>query len=395
MHFRFDKAKPGNGGLRWDSEGCKTDSGRYNYNKLEATIRYQFPCGGQIADVACERRRIQGRYRTTNDGAHLSHRSWNFQAVSCDAIRWLTLIQEWHQAIRGMKSGDIQPMRRFVTERECRFWSDELAPFSSAIVLKSEIKKSREGLVGRAVRLWAADKQRGYKSKGELSHYWLVIRDVMPNSDSQLVFEGQVSTDTELLAVLDEHKCERYAGGVDGTWDTKNVKELCFRNGLNMFAANQSHKGGFLHKDGVRRFYDDGKLIHLDLNLPPRFDYTYSASGVAPCQAEPTIISYNLAGMLENFFFIRSHERNVTSNGGDDFIRWDVPSDVSEDYQKQIDCWERVSVKQRKTNDEVEGFRKRYEADHMTMCEAYIAMMMEIGGFISSRLTEMGVERSK
>jgi hypothetical protein len=396
MHFRFSPTKPELGGLRWDSDGCKMDGGRFNYNKLERTIRYQMPCGHEVKDHASERRRIKGAYsHAKNEGAHVSHRSWNFEAVSCDSIRWLTLIQEWHSAIRAQRSGDIEPMRRFVTERECRFWGEDSIPFSGAIVLKSEIKKSREGLEGRAVRLWAADKQRGYRSKGELSHYWLVIRDVMPDASSQLVFEGQVSTDTELLAVLDEHQCERYAGGVDGTWDTKHVKEFCFRNGLNMFAANASHKGGFLHSDKVRRFYDDGKLLHLDLNMPPRFDYTYSADGVVPSQAEPTIISYNLAGMLENFFFIRSHEQNVKANGGSDFIAWEVPGDVSEDYQKQIDCWERVSVKQRKTNDEVEGFRKRYEADHMTMCEAYIAMMMEIGGFISSRLTEMGVERNK
>lgn len=394
MHFRYNPSKPELGGLRWDSDGCRMDKGRFNYNKLEATIRYQFPCGHDIKDHPSERRRIVGRYsKPKNEGAHISHRSWNFEAVSCASIRWLTLIQEWHSAIRAQKNGDLEPMRRFVTERECRFWSEDSIPFNSPIVLNTAIKKSREGLAGATSRLWAADKQRGYRAKQELSHYWLVIRDVASNGDSQLVFEGQISTDTELLAVLDEHKCARCAGGIDGTWDTKHVKEFCFRNGINMFAANASHKGGFLHKDGVRRFYDDGKLLHVDLNMPPRFDYVFGPGGATASREEPTIISYNVAGMLENFFFIRSHEANVKANGGTDFIKWDVPADVSEDYQKQIDCWERVSIKQRNTNDEVEGFRKRYESDHMTMCEAYIAMMMDIGGYISERLTSMGVER--
>jgi hypothetical protein len=395
MHFRWNPANPELGGLRWDSDGCKMENGRFNYNKLESTIRYQFPCGFEMRDVASERRTIHGHYSSPrNQGAHVSHRSWNFEAVSCDAIRWLSLIQEWHSSIRAMKGGDSEPLRRFVTERECKFFSDEQRPFLGRVVLNSGITKSRIGLADRAVRLWAADKQRGYRSAGELSHYWLVIRDVMENADSRLVFEGQIGTDSELIGILDEHKCHRFAGGVDASWDTKAVLELCYRNGLNAFMANASHKGWFFHQsEKVKRFYSEGKALHMELKMPPRFNYTATVAGWLPSREEPMVIQYNVAGMLANLFFIREHEGNVRADGGEgDFIRWEVPGDVSEDYQQQNDAWERTTVKQARTNDEVEGFRKTRKADHMTMCEAYIAMMMDIGGFLSNRLTQLGVK---
>ena len=392
MQFRYNPNKPELGGLRWDSEGCKQDDGRFDYNRLERTIHYQFPCGHTIKDHATERRQVRGQYRVTNTGAHISKRSWNFDAVSCDAIRWLTLIQEWHSAIRSVKSGDREPMRRFVTERECRFWNDELVPFQGAIILRPKLTKNRDGLPDRAARLWAADKQKGWKSKGELSHYWLVIRDVMDNCDSRLVFEGKVDTDVELLTVLDEHNCKRYAGGVDASWDTKSVLELCYRNGLNAFMGNASHKGWFTHAaDKVKRFYSEGKPIHLELNMPPRFEYSPTVAGWLPSREEPSVIQYGVAGLLANLFFVRDHELNVTKNGGDDFILWEVPGDASEDYRNQLESWERTSFKQQKTQEEVEGFKKVRKADHMTMCEGYISMMMDIGGFIGNRMVMLGI----
>lgn len=399
MRFRWNPNKPELGGLRWDSEGCKMDGGRFNYNKLAATIRYEFPCGHILHDHAAERRTLRGRYRVTNEGAHISHRSWNFEAVSCDSIRWLSLVQEWHSSIRALKAGDSEPMRRFVTERECRFWSDESIPFRGAVVINPRITKNRDGLPDRAARLWAADKQRGYKSQGQLTHYWLVIRDVLANCDSRLVFEGLVQTDGELISTLDEHHAPRYAGVVDASWDTKAVMEMCYRNGLNAVMANQSHRGLFLHtRDKVRRFYSEAKPIHSELNMRPRFNYTPTAQGWQPAKEEPVIINYNKAGLLRNLFFVRDQKQVVTLNSAPripdtwEYIEWETPGDVSEDYKMQLESWERVSMKQERTKDEIEGFEKKRKDDHMLMCEGYIAMLMDIGGFLPERLATLGLK---
>ena len=390
MHFRFDPAKPELGGLRWDSDGCKTESGRFNYNKLEGTIRYQFPCGYEIRDVASQRRTLIGRYgQPKNEGAHVSHRSWTYEAVACDSIRWLSLIQEWHQAIRALRANDSEPMRRFVTERECKFWSESLRPFNGQILVNTALKKNRDGLPDRAVRLAAFDKQKGRRSLGQLMHYWGVIRDVASNGDSLLVWEGMVHTEADLLAIVKEHEVQPRCVIVDATWDTKHVMEFCYHNGINAVqGSNQNH--WFAHADKIRRYYSEPRAIHLDLNAPPRFDYSGSAAGWQPHVDEPMVWFYNKAGLLSNLMFLRNHKHNITTAnpeaGPDDYIVHDIPGDVSEDYQKQNDSWERKTGTRGRSKEHIEEWRQTRADDHLFMCEAYIANMMDVGGFISRRL---------
>jgi hypothetical protein len=417
MRTRWDDARPDLGGLRYDSEGCKRADGTFDYNKLVPTIRYQFPkgsalqypdndlchCGFEMPnDIRLRREACTTEYSEPyNTGALLNNRSYTYQAVACHNIRWLDLIQEKHNALRSLKNGDDSAWRQYLQERESVFYdASEHRPFQGQIVVNSRIVKDRLGIPDRAARLWAADKQKGYRSQGQMSHYWLVIRDVAADATSQLVFEGQVQTDGELIAILDEYKCLHHCGGVDGSWDGKNVMEFCFRNGLNVFLANQSHKGKFLHKrDKTWRYYSDGmeSPVFRQLNQTrPKFDYVTNGFDYEPAVEEPLIINYNLAGMLNNYFFLRDQAQNVLHHHPDaapeQLIRYDIPSDVSEEYQKQIAAWERVPVRQTKTNEEIEGFRKVKKDDHLLMCEAYIAMLMDIGGILGQRLAELGIK---
>lgn len=399
MQARWDDAKPQLGGLRYDSTDCKKKDGGYDYNKLRKTIRYQMPCGKEIFDTPSERKSLSlsGRYsEPANEGATTSHRSYNFEAVSVDYIPWLKLIQEKHQALRALKAGDSEPWRRYITERECKFYSDESRPFQGQIVLNTARKKDRAGLPGRAARLWAADKQRGYKSLGQLTHYWLVIRDVMESCDSELVYEGLVQTESDLIAILDDHGCERRAGVVDASWDTKNVLEFCYRNGLNAVQGSNQNNW-FTHPDKVKRFFSVMKPIHSELNVPPKNNYSATANGWQPHIDEPQVWFYNKAGLLSNLFFLRHHKANVLNVNSDatesEYITHDVPSDVSDDYKIQNDSWELVSATKGRSKEQIEEWRQTRKDDHMLMCEGYIAMMMDIGGFVGERLQSLGIEK--
>lgn len=388
MHFRWESNHPELGGLRWDTEDVEEEKrGRINYNYIAKTLRYQFPCGHELRDDVGVRRKLAGRYRQTNDGALSSHRSWNYEAVSCDSIRWITLVKEWHLALAAMRAGDLEPLRRFTTERECKFWSEDYRPYVGTIELTPNLIKSRDGMASRVARLWAADKQAGYKARGELSHFWLVIRDVDEHCNSQLVWEGQVATESELVGILDDHKCQRHLGGVDAAWDTKHVLEFCYREGLNAFTANTSHRGLFRHPDGSYRFFADPKPLHRELGMPPRNDYVFANGMSLPTAEEPRVVQHNVAGLLGNLFFIREHEQRVRENGGNDFIAWRVPSDVSDEYRDQLESWERVAIGSK--GGDVEGFKQVHPDDHLLMCEAYIAMVMEMSGLLPSRMTAL------
>lgn len=398
MRTGWDPKHPERGGLWYDRDKCRRDNGTYDYNKLLPTLVYKMPCGHIVHNDIEQRRALSasGRYSEPfNTGALASDVSLRYQAVVCHDIDWLQLVKEKHAALRALRNGNEEPWRIYKQERECEFYSADSRPYQGQVVLNPALVKSREGLKDRAARLWAADKQRGYRAMGQLSHYWLVIRDVMENCDSRLVFEGLVQTDTELISTLDTHNCPRFAGVVDASWDTKAVMEMCYRNGLNAVMANVSHRGLFLHSDKVRRFYAEEKAIHTELNMPPRFNYVQAVNGWAPAREEPMVIFYNKAGLLRNLFFIREHKTAVQANNPKaqrwEWIEHEVPADVSEDYKLQTESWERVSMKQARTNDDVEGFEKKRKDDHLLMCEGYVAMLMDIGGYLGQRLAGLGV----
>lgn len=401
MHFRFNPSKPELGGLRWDSSTRLAD-GKPNYNKLLATIRYQFPCGHEVLDLPHERRTLKGDYSAPkNEGAHISHRSWISEAVSYDQISWLTLIKEWHGAIQALKSGDEEPMFRFVTRRECKFYSPESIPFSGMVIVNNSIVKSRDGLKGRAARFWFADKQKGYAHKGELTHYWLVIRDVMPNCDSQLVFEGLVQTDSDLLARLEEHGCVMQSGAVDCGWDRNNVQQFCYRAGCNAQTTSAQNQYFYHREEKAYRIYSEPEGLHKQMKVPPKHDYVLDKAKMVagkmeyvPASEEPLHWSIHRVGSIKLLFFLRGHQKLVTQNGGTDFIKWEVPGDVSEEYKKQMESWEFKTRKKPATNAIEEICRQRFQADHMLMAEAGIANLMAMSGILSQRLAQMGITES-
>lgn len=400
MHFRWNPDKPELGGLRWDSS-TRLPDGRPNYNRLEQTIRYQFPCGHEVGADPVSRRMVGEYSEPRNEGAHLSHRSWTSEAVSYDQISWLTLIKEWHQAIQALKSGDSEPMFRFVTRRECKFYDPENdLPYHGKIIVNNTIVKSRDGLKDRAARFWFADKQKGYVHRGEMTHYWLVIRDVMLNADSQLVYEGMAQTDADLISRLTEHNCLGQSGAVDCGWDRANVLQFCYRNNFNAQTTSPQDRLFYHRDEKAYRIYSEIEPLckQIAAGFPTKFKVgTRVVNGIVEQvidPEEPKHWNIHRIGSIKLLFFLRNHRQISESNGLKDFIKWELPGDVSEEYKKQIESWEFTQRKVPATNSMAEVCRQRFQSDHMLMCEAGIANLMAMSGILPARLAALGISES-
>lgn len=402
MQFRFDEKRSDLGGLRFDTDAGRSAGGKYNFSKLAPTIRYQMPCGFVVHDTPAERRALVGRYRQTNDGALESHASWTYEGVSVTEIRWLDLVEEWLKACRAKNAGDLAPLEKFVKERECRFWGERSIPFSGMVVVNNSLKQSREGLPGRIARFWFADKQRGYKAKGELRHYWLVIRDVMSNCDSQLVYEGMVQTDNDLIARLGEHECILQAGAVDCTWDRDNVLEFCYRSGCNAQTTSAQDRLFFHPLEKIYRNYSPPDALCKQLKVPPKYPYVLVGSDYKPNPQESLHWSVHRIAHIKLLYFLRGHQETVKRNNGIEFIKWEVPGDVSEEYKRQLESWEFTTKKKPGTNQTIEICRQRFQDDHMLMCEAGIANLMSMAphpdypqlSILSVRLAQLGISEA-
>lgn len=373
MRTRWDDRRPELGGLRYDSEGCRMSDGRYDYGKLEGTIRYQMPCAHVVANRTPDRRALSmsGRYSDPRAGAHPRHRSYIMDGVACDFVSWLTLIQEKHAALRARRLGDPEPWRRYITERECRFYDPSDVPIAGKIILSAGVK-DRNGLPGRAVRFAALDRQQGSIREGELPHWWVVIRDVDKDGNSLLVFEGKCHDDLDVVDVLKRHDVQPHHVVADSGDDTTHVYFFCFRHGFH--AIKGSKVASFAHDDGndgiSQKIFGVEKPLHTMLpgDHAPKYDYVNGA----PDPREPMFWMYSKHGIAERLHWIRA--------GG--ALKHEVPSDVSEDYLSHQEAEELQDHTIPLTGERTKIFVQVKPRNDLLVCERYCAMLMDMGGFI-------------
>jgi len=109
------------------------------------------------------------------------------------------------------------------------------------------------------------------------------------------------------------------------------------------------------------------------------------------------IINYNKAGLLKNHFFLRDMKANVLANNPSatpaDYISLIVPGDVSEDFKKHMESWERAARNTKlATSGEPEEFRKLGKADHLLMCLAYADMILDQCELLGDQLARLGLK---
>ena len=411
MRTRWEDARPDLGGLRYDSEGCKRADGTFDYNKLVPTIRYQMACGYELRDNIGLRREsaTRGRYSAPfNTGALHSQRSYTYQAVACHNIRWLDLIQEKHNALRSLKAGKDDAWRQYLQERESVFYDkNEHKPYDGAVIYNTALTKNREGMKDAIYRAAKFDRQRGYKHLGELEHYWGQIWDVDAEANSQLVWEGKVDSDAELLAECDAHQVPRINTWIDVTGtEMKRLLQFCYQNGMNAINLSNSRLNGFLHPDRTRRFYSLGKPIHKELNVDPIYPYEFGERQnngdvfLVPNPEEPLVVELHKAGMLANMFFIRDMRANVLKENPNateaDYIRLEIPSDVSQVFRDQLESWEIVPGHRGNAKDQsVDGFKPRTNKDHQLMNLAYHCFELEWKQLPGENISLLGARLSK
>lgn len=409
MRTRWEDSHPDLGGLRYDSEGCKRPDGTFDYNRLVPTIRYQFPCGYPMPDDIALRREsaTRGRYsQPYNTGAQPTNRSHTLQAVACHNIRWLDLIQEKHNALRSLKTGDDKAWKQYCQERESIFYNPEdHRPFTGAVLTTTGAVKNRTGLPDEAAKAFAFDWQQGFKHLGELTHYWGIIESVRQDCSSQVLWAGKVDDETELIATLQAHGITEEIGLADGFIDasknTKHILSFCYRNGINAVQGNASGKGAWKWPDGSTRYYSTKKYIYRELNMPPKYDLVLTRQpngdrAMMEDPDEPYIILYNKAGLLKNHFFLREMKSNILAHNPkatpDQYIERIIPGDIGEDYLKHHAAWERdhTATAARKMG-EVEGFKQVRRADHLMSCTTYIDLGKDICGWLGDQLARLGM----
>ncbi|MGC3961310.1 MAG: phage terminase large subunit family protein [Verrucomicrobiota bacterium] len=367
MHTEWDEKRPDLGGLRYDADDARLDGGRYDYQKIQPTVRYQMPCGYTVHDLDRATRRqmsLGGCYsEPKNLGAPDSIASYTLEAVAIDYISWLDLIMQKHAALRALKYGNIKPWLKYKKERECIFVDEEDRPFYQSVIL-SDRKKDRAGLKDRTARLAQLDRQQGSLAKGELPHWWQTIFDVKWDGARLhvlLVFEGKMLTDEDAVETLKRHEVPPSAVVVDSGDDTRHVYAFCLRHGYNAIKGADNE---FSHPDGTKKIFSVEKPLHALINAP---------NTRANPNEEPMFWHYSKFGIRDRWNWMRKQ--------GNEVVTWETPGDVSKDYVLHMAAEELVE-KRNKDGEIRNEWIQRKDRNDLFVCTCYAAMQIEMCGWL-------------
>jgi phage terminase large subunit GpA-like protein len=369
--FRTSKDK--RGGLHFcdkdnqaEHNQCKhPDTGVYDYTAISEFCYYECEeCGERIKDTPSERSYLadNGDYLSLNPKAQQSDKGCSWNALIVPWVPWVSLIKEFHQSVLALKYGDISLYKDFVQKREVLFFSDQMDDVvGPEITLSKGIKKTREGLGDEAqFRFMMVDKQRGSPRKGEAPHYWVTVRDWKPGASAQ-VFEGKLQTEEELEQLRIEHNVEPFLVAVDSGdgMTTIDVYKMCAKYGY--IAIKGEDKSGYPH------IVDGNKTIR---RYSP--DQTAYATGDNGEQIPITLVLYSKQGIRDALHYLRTAE---------DFD-FQIPEDVSNDYQKHMDSEQLVDWHIPKTGQTVKVWRQMKRRNDLFVCECYQALFADIAGII-------------
>lgn len=346
--------------LKWDTNDETKPGGRYDLDKLAETIRYQcVDCGHAIRDTEAERKTLcrTGRYVRMNPTAQRSRVSFHWNALLPHWVKWRSIVEEFLAARAAARSGDLKPMRTFVTETLGEPWKDtlgEIEDFDFVLARKAEYDFGDRWPEARG-RAMAADRQA---SGGE--HYWYVIREFGPFGKSRLVSYGRCNSTHELEEVRKANGVPVVNSVVDSGFKASEVYRFCQSTGWKPFKGDDAEFFALQDADTkkvVRRLWQKTRVdpafgTRMQGRVKPLPLYRWSNPGVKDLLFE------HLTGLVGE---------------------WTLPHTIGRDYLKQITAEHRVE--ERDTRGRIRyRWHQKHRDNHLLDCELMLMVVAVMTG---------------
>ncbi len=218
--------------LKWNTDETTKPEGKWRFDALASTIRFECPgCGHRIKDTPMDRRWIEnhGQFVAQNPNAPRSHVSYTWNALLPHWVEWSTIVEEFLSAIDAMRfSGDIEPMKTFVTETLGEPWETDrwIATGDNQILERKGHYDFGDPWPVEEMRFLAADRQ----AKGG-EHYFWVCRAFGAGAASRLVSYGRCNTVEELEEVRRKLNVETNKSVIDSGFKASEVYRFCLASG--------------------------------------------------------------------------------------------------------------------------------------------------------------------
>lgn len=317
--------------VEWDDD-CKDENGEYDFSKINHSTALKCPeCGEYFEDTDRMRRILNkdGKFIALNPNASKENVGFHWNALA--SMSWGKLAELYLRAKIAARKGDSSLLQQFYQKRLALAWREfaedyrlEIASgsYNSGDVWDEEAGFNKlgeiiappfaENEVIAPLRIMSVDVQ--------MNCFYLVVRAWSINGSSRLLWHEKVLTWEDIEEIQKRFKILDNLVFVDSGYNSFEVYKHCGER--NWIALMGDNRANFFHRlpngKTVLRFYSPVKHIFISRYVKCRMHF------------------WSNLNVKDTLARIR---RNQNPSDG---ATWEVPTDISEEYLKQMESEHRI-----------------------------------------------------
>lgn len=317
--------------VEWDDD-CKDENGEYDFSKINHSTALKCPECGEYFEDSDRMRRIlnkDGKFIALNPNASKENVGFHWNALA--SMSWGKLAELYLRAKIAARKGDSSLLQQFYQKRLALAWREfaedyrlEIASgsYNSGDVWDEEAGFNKlgeiiappfaENEVIAPLRIMSVDVQ--------MNCFYLVVRAWSINGSSRLLWHERVLTWEDIEEIQKRFRILDNLVFVDAGYNSFEVYKHCGER--NWIALMGDNRANFFHRlpngKTVLRFYSPVKHIFISRYVKCRMHF------------------WSKLNVKDTLARIRRNQN--TSDGA----TWEVPTDISKDYLKQMDSEHRI-----------------------------------------------------
>ena len=317
--------------VEWDDD-CKDENGEYDFSKINHSTALKCPeCGEYFEDTDRMRRILNkdGKFIALNPNASKENVGFHWNALA--SMSWGKLAELYLRAKIAARKGDSSLLEQFYQKRLALAWREfaedyrlEIASgsYNSGDVWDEEAGFNKlgeiiappfaENEVIAPLRIMSVDVQ--------MNCFYLVVRAWSINGSSRLLWHEKVLTWEDIEEIQKRFRILDNLVFVDAGYNSFEVYKHCGER--NWIALMGDNRANFFHRlpngKTVLRFYSPVKHIFISRYVKCRMHF------------------WSNLNVKDTLARIRRNQNPA------DGATWEVPTDISEDYLKQMESEHRI-----------------------------------------------------
>lgn len=317
--------------IEWD-DNYKDENGEYDFAKINQNTALKCAeCGEYFEDTDRMRRILNkdGKFIPLNPNAAKENVGFHWNALA--SMSWGKLAELYLRAKIAARKGDSSLLQQFYQKRlalpwkefaedyrleiassgynQGEFWSEEGGFNSKGEIISQPFS---EGECVAPLRIMSVDVQ--------MDHFYLVVRSWSPQGSSRLLWHDRVLTWEDIEDIQKRFSILPNLVFIDAGYNSYEVYKQCGKH--RWIALMGDNRANFVHRlpqgKSVFRFYSPVKNIFISRDVRCRMHF------------------WSNLNVKDTLARIRRNQN--PANGA----TWEVPTDISEDYLKQMESEHRI-----------------------------------------------------